>query len=122
MQIGEVAERTGLSLRTIRFYEEAGLVLPVARTDGGFRLYTDVSVERLELIKRVKPLGYSVEEIAEFLDLLDAAAVGAGREELDRLATIHDDLKDRISALLAKVERAKVLADEVGEVLRSAGQ
>ena len=41
LQIGQVAERTGLSLRTIRFYEENGLVIPTARSEGGFRLYSE---------------------------------------------------------------------------------
>jgi DNA-binding transcriptional MerR regulator len=59
MQIGEVAERTALSLRTIRYYEEVGLVPPSARTQGGFRLYTEADVERLLLVKRMKPLEFS---------------------------------------------------------------
>ena len=50
LQIGQVAERTGLSLRTIRFYEENGLVVPTARSEGGFRLYSDDDVARLEVI------------------------------------------------------------------------
>ncbi len=57
MQIGEVAERTGLSLRTIRYYGEVGLVVPSARSKGGFRLYTESDVARLLLIKQMKPLG-----------------------------------------------------------------
>ena len=57
MQIGEVADQVGLSLRTIRFYEEAGLVIPSARSVGGFRLYSETDLDRLQLIKRMKPLG-----------------------------------------------------------------
>ena len=45
MQIGEVAERTGLSLRTLRHYDEIGLLRPAGRSDGGFRLYTADDVE-----------------------------------------------------------------------------
>ena len=52
-QIGTVAERVGLSLRTIRHYEEVGLVVPSGRSAGGFRLYTDGDVERLEQVVRV---------------------------------------------------------------------
>ena len=70
LQIGQVAERTGLSLRTIRFYEENGLVRPTTRTDGGFRLYSDDDVARLEVIKRMKPLGFRLEEMQELLTLL----------------------------------------------------
>ncbi len=60
-QIGEVAERVGLSLRTVRYYEEMGLIPPQQRTGGGFRLYTDENIERLLLIKQMKPLGFSVQ-------------------------------------------------------------
>ncbi|MDP9021544.1 MAG: MerR family DNA-binding transcriptional regulator, partial [Actinomycetota bacterium] len=49
-QIGEVADRVGLSLRTVRYYEEVGLIEPSDRTAGGFRLYTDDDISRLELI------------------------------------------------------------------------
>ena len=65
--IGRVAERVGLSLRTIRYYDEIGLVTPSGRTVGGFRLYSPSDVERLLLIKRMKPLGYSLEEMADLL-------------------------------------------------------
>jgi DNA-binding transcriptional MerR regulator len=71
MQIGEVAERTGLSLRTIRYYEEVGLVVPSARSQGGFRLYTEPDVDRLNLIKRMKPLGFQLEEMRDLLAILD---------------------------------------------------
>lgn len=108
MQIGEVAERTGLSLRTIRHYEEAGLVLPSARSKGGFRLYTESDVERLMVIRRMKPLGFSLEEMRDLLDITDRlGAVGekpAG-EELRRL-------RDRLDAYRA-------LADERVETLRT---
>lgn len=71
MQIGEVAERTGLSLRTIRYYEEVGLVVPSARSQGGFRLYTEPDIDRLQLIKRMKPLGFQLEEMRDLLAILD---------------------------------------------------
>ncbi|MHA6805362.1 MerR family transcriptional regulator [Salinifilum ghardaiensis] len=83
MQIGEVAERTQLSLRTIRYYEEVGLVVPSARSQGGFRLYTEPDVQRLLLIKRMKPLGFQLGEMRELLAILDPAP---GGPELDDTA------------------------------------
>jgi MerR family copper efflux transcriptional regulator len=71
LQIGEVAERAGLSLRTVRYYEETGLLEPARRTDGGFRLYTAEHVDRLALIKRMKPLGFTVQQMRELLDARD---------------------------------------------------
>ncbi|WP_326961559.1 MULTISPECIES: helix-turn-helix domain-containing protein [unclassified Arthrobacter] len=70
MHIGELAERTGLSLRTIRHYDDVGLLPATARTDGGFRVYSPGDFERLMVIKQMKPLGFSLEEMAEILGLL----------------------------------------------------
>jgi DNA-binding transcriptional MerR regulator len=71
-RIGEVAERVRLSLRTIRYYEEIGLVEPSGRTDGGFRLYTESDIERLHLVKALKPVGMSLETMGELLRCADA--------------------------------------------------
>jgi len=70
LQIGAVAERTELSIRTIRHYDEVGLVTPSARTGGGFRLYTEDDVDRLHTIRRMKPLGFTLEEMRRLLDSL----------------------------------------------------
>jgi MerR family transcriptional regulator, copper efflux regulator len=74
MQIGQVAARTELSIATVRHYDEVGLVTPSARSTGGFRLYTDADVERLLLIRRMKPLGFSLAEMKDLLDSLDVLA------------------------------------------------
>lgn len=70
-QIGEVASRVGLSLRTVRYYGEVGLVVPSGRTEGGFRLYTDADVDRLALIKQLKPLDFTLDELGDLLSLRD---------------------------------------------------
>jgi DNA-binding transcriptional MerR regulator len=72
-QIGEVTDRVGLSLRTVRYYEEVGLVAPSDRTAGGFRLYTEVDIERLIMAKELKPLGFSLDEVRTVLDLVTTA-------------------------------------------------
>ena len=69
LQIGEVAERTGLTQRTLRFYEEKGLLKPPTRMEGGFRLYSEADIQRLERIKRLQQLlGFSLAEIKEMVD------------------------------------------------------
>jgi DNA-binding transcriptional MerR regulator len=119
MQIGEVANRTGLSLRTIRYYEEMGLVVPSARTSGGFRLYTDNDVARLQLIKRMKPLDFSLEETKDLLvtlDALESADSGAQRDELvGRLEMYHDAAQARVAA----VREQLAVADGFATDLRS---
>lgn len=121
MQIGEVAERVKLSLRTIRHYEEVGLVPPSARSKGGFRLYTEADVQRLLLIRRMKPLGFTLEEMADVLSLLDDLATGtapAERDELlDRLAMYREAAGQRIDALREQLDVAVNFADKLQEHL-----
>lgn len=78
VQVGVVAERLGLSVRTLHHWEEKGLVTPSHRSSGGFRLYTDADIERLLLIRRMKPLGFSLEEMRELLDAFAALADDPG--------------------------------------------
>ncbi|MFV0131990.1 MerR family transcriptional regulator [Streptomyces sp. HMX87] len=118
MQIGEVAERTGLSLRTIRHYEEVGLVIPSARSKGGFRLYTEADVERLMVIRRMKPLDFSLEEMRDLLDITDRltapgddAPAGEERERLrERLDSYRKVADARCETLRARLSMAEDFA------------
>lgn len=65
MRIGQLAERSGVSPRTIRYYEQLGLLSSQARAAAGYRYYDDSALERLEKIAGLKGLGLSLEEIAE---------------------------------------------------------
>ena len=103
MQIGEVAEQTGLSLRTIRYYEEVGLVTPSARTTGGFRLYSETDVARLRLVRRMKPLEFSLEEMKDVLSVLD------GLEADDTQGVEHHQLVGRLE-MYREVTAARVTA------------
>ena len=70
LQIGEVAERTSVTQRTLRFYEEKGLLNPPSRMEGGFRLYSEDDVRRVEQIRRLQGLlGFSLAEIKEMVDI-----------------------------------------------------
>jgi DNA-binding transcriptional MerR regulator len=118
MQIGEVAERTELSLRTIRHYEETGLVTPSARSQGGFRLYTEADVTRLMVIRRMKPLGFTLEEMRDLLTSLDALdalddppASPAAREALlARVRTYEQAAARKITDLRLQLTRAEEFA------------
>ncbi|WP_295823695.1 MerR family transcriptional regulator [uncultured Microbacterium sp.] len=107
MQIGELAERTGLSIRTLRHYDEIGLLRPSARTEGGFRLYTADDESRLLLIRRMKPLGYSLEQMGELLSVVDGLETDSSDEALRaRLADIRDEAHQRREDLRRKVAAA----------------
>lgn len=112
MHIGELAERTGLSLRTIRHYDDVGLLPATARTDGGFRVFSEDDFERLMVIKQMKPLGFSLEEMADILALL-AAPEGAAPERSVTLA----GFLERAVHQRAKMARNLAQADEFIERL-----
>ncbi|MDQ1076104.1 MULTISPECIES: MerR family transcriptional regulator [Microbacterium] len=107
MQIGELAERTGMSIRTLRHYDEIGLLRPSARSEGGFRLYTADDEARLLLIRRMKPLGYSLEQMGELLAVVDGLDAAPGDPALEaRLADIRDEAILRRDDLRRKLAAA----------------
>jgi DNA-binding transcriptional MerR regulator len=113
LHIGEVAERVGLSLRTVRYYEEQGLFQPAGRTDGGFRLYTQREVDRLLLIKQMKPLGFTVQQMAELLAAYDALGgpdAGARNEAERRIAVFAEQAAARCAELRDQLARAEEFA------------
>jgi len=76
MQIGRVAQSTGLSVDTIRFYEKQSLIPLAQRTDAGYRVYDESTVDRLQLIGRAQSLGFSLQEIRELLLIEDGEPDG----------------------------------------------
>lgn len=99
LQIGEVADRTGVTQRTLRFYEERGLLKPPTRMDGGFRLYSEEDVSRVEQIKQLQSLlGLTLAEIKEMVEAEEV------REELR--ATYRPDLEvgERIKRFEKRIE------------------
>ena len=121
LQIGTVAERTGLSLRTIRHYEEVGLLPEAERSPGGFRLYTDAAVERLLVIKQMKPLEFTLEEMREVLDALDELAAGPTaarrRELLHSLVRYQEMVSERITKMRSRLQGARALQDRLDDLL-----
>ena len=71
MKIGELANATGLTTKTIRYYELNRLLQEPERTESGYRMYGEADVERLEFIKKAKSLGLSLEEIRDILLLYE---------------------------------------------------
>jgi MerR family transcriptional regulator, copper efflux regulator len=110
MQIGEIAERTGMSLRTLRHYDEIGLLTPSLRSDGGYRLYTADDLARLLVIRRMKPLGYTLEDMQQ---VMDAIQLGAAVDPM-RWSALLGEAEQRRAALAEKV----AMADEFVALLR----
>ncbi|WP_233644709.1 MerR family transcriptional regulator [Streptomyces sp. BSE6.1] len=127
MQIGEVAARTELSLRTIRHYEETGLVVPSARSQGGFRLYTEADVSRLMVVRRMKPLGFTLDEMRDLLEATDRLDRGDGalpadeREQLlERVRDFERAARQRVADLRTQLARAEEFAATLAARLESA--
>jgi len=107
--ISEVCERTGLSARTLRYYEEIGLLPGVRRKAGGRRVYGPDELERLGFINRLKELGLSLSEIGE---LNAVYAIGGST------AAMLDRLGDLLTSHLADVDRRiEALRDLRGELV-----
>jgi DNA-binding transcriptional MerR regulator len=118
LQIGEVAERTGVTQRTLRFYEEKGLLKPPTRMDGGFRLYSEDDVKRVEHIRRLQDLlGVALAEIKEMVDAEETlrelraqfrpdAAVAEKRRQLQRA----------IEVVQAQYAIVKQKTEQIGEM------
>lgn len=78
MKIGELARGTGTQVETIRYYEREGLLPTPARTDGNFRIYERIHVERLSFIRHCRSLDMTLDEIRALLRIKDAPAEGCG--------------------------------------------
>ncbi|MDP9366578.1 MAG: MerR family transcriptional regulator [Chloroflexota bacterium] len=126
MLIGELAERTGVTPRTIRYYEGLGLLRPGDRTAGGFRRYGDEHVARLQVIDRLKALGLTLGEVAEVIDLYfeDLSGTAGKRKVIEileghlrdteakiaELRRFHDELRANLATMrryLAEAEAAE---------------
>jgi MerR family transcriptional regulator, copper efflux regulator len=108
VRIGELATRTGISVRTIRFYEQSGLLPAPARTPAGYRDYDDSAIGRLRFVRSAQALGLSLAEIAEVLRIRDHQGppcsyvaellethISAVDSRIKELTALHDELRAR---------------------------
>ena len=107
-RIGELASRVKLTERTIRYYEELGLLESVKRLDGGTRVYTDDDVRRLKYIRKLKTLGLSLQEMLELENLYRRQR--SNRNVLPRLMELLDAHLGTIDARIAEL---RGLRDEI---------
>jgi MerR family transcriptional regulator, copper efflux regulator len=121
LKIGEVARLVGLSLRTVRYYEEVGLVAPSGRTEGHFRLYTEGDVGVLRVVKSLKPLGFSLDEMRDLLGVRARVAGGhASQRTIDRLEMYATLCRERCDKLRMQLEQAEGLASGLADDVRRA--
>jgi MerR family transcriptional regulator, copper efflux regulator len=105
MRIGQLAAQTGFSVRTIRFYEQSGLLSTPQRTPAGYRSYDQDAVPRLRFVRSAQALGLSLAEIAEVLQIRD--------HQGPPCSYVAELLETHISALDSRIKELTTLRDEL---------
>ena len=120
-QIGEVAQRTGLTQRTLRFYEERGLVTPADRMEGGFRLYSEADIGRVELIKQLQGLlGFTLAEIKEMVEAEELRAQIRATFRPDRDLP---ERRERVEQVIVAVRRQlEVVGPKIEQLVEMRGE
>ena len=120
LKIGELARRTGCLVETIRYYEREGLLLEPARSEGNYRLYTDIHVERLQFIRHCRVLDMTLQEIRNLLKLRDSPDENCS--EVNALLDEHIEhvsnrikelrfLQKNLRGLRSRCEQARAIKD-----------
>ncbi len=116
LKVGELARRTGLTIRTLHHYDEIGLLKPSLHTEAGHRLYTADDIARLQQVLSLRQLGFSLEEVRDCLDRPGVSPLEVIRLHVVRLQeqiALQVKLCERLEALAAHFHRAgEVSADE----------
>jgi MerR family mercuric resistance operon transcriptional regulator len=107
---GQLAQRVGVNLETLRFYEKEGLLSPASRTASGYRQFAESAVDRLDFVKRAKGLGFSLAEIRELLALQEGNSQSC--------VEVRDRLQNKLIILLAKKAELETLEAHLRSALR----
>jgi DNA-binding transcriptional MerR regulator len=118
MRIGELADHVGVNPKTVRYYEQIGLIPPAPRTSGGYREYADTDAARLTFIKTAQRLGLSLEEVAEILRLRERGEPPCGyvRDVLNQQLGSIDKRIAELRALRSELRELRKAADAIPEV------
>ena len=103
LRVGELAKRTGKTVRAIHLYEELGLLAPAVRSKGGFRLYQGKAAKRIDWIQKLQDLGFSLTEIKAFLR--DWEESDAAPKAMARVREIFSDKLRETKETIARMER-----------------
>jgi MerR family transcriptional regulator, copper efflux regulator len=108
-QIGTIAKESGVPIKTIRYYEEIGLLKAAGRTEGGFRLFDSDVLDRLNFIKRAQSLGLSLLEIKDFLGIHDRGELPCDR--------IEAKLQSKVTAIDKQIQELMLFKQELQVLL-----
>ncbi|AFY92812.1 heavy metal-responsive transcriptional regulator [Chamaesiphon minutus] len=105
LKIGEVAKQTDVEVGTIRYYESLGLLIPIERSDNGYRYYDDEAIERLKFIKKAQSLRFSLAEIHQVLGVRSSGSPAC--------PIVKGLLKQKIAGLEQQIELMKEMKQEL---------
>ena len=112
LRVGELAKAVGKTVRAIHLYEELGLVRPVMRTEGGFRLYEPEAEKRIAWIIKLQAIGFKLSEIQEFVKAFEHAP--SGREATDG---VREVFTHKLASIRAQITRLSVIENDLTEAL-----
>lgn len=115
LRIKDVAERSGFSAATLRYYEGIGLLPPASRSGSGYRLYSGATLERLAFIARAKQLGCSLDEITALAAVWDGGECGPVQDRL------HELVLEKLAATQRQIADLQVLARELENAASTLG-
>ena len=111
MKIGEVAQRSGLSVKTIRFYCDEGLIHPIRRSEGGYRLFGDAVLAELALIRTLKAMDMPLQDVTRILD--------SRRSGVCTCATLQATIRSKAGEIEQKISALNHLHQELNTLLSS---
>ncbi|MBA4609117.1 heavy metal-responsive transcriptional regulator [Aeromicrobium sp. Marseille-Q0843] len=114
MRIGELAAAAGTTPKTLRFYEESGLLPPADRTPSGYRDYPPVAVARIDFVHRGQAAGLTLAQIRQILDIRDDGAAPCEH--------VRDLLDERLAEIEQQIARLTALHDTIAELRHDAAQ
>lgn len=112
MRIGELAKATGTTAKTLRFYEDAGLLIPAGRTANGYREFSDDAVDRLDFVRRGRAAGLTLAEIREVIELREGGVAPCRH--------VRDLLDSRLADLDRQIADLRALRESVTQLRNSA--
>src|SRR5687768_1651279 len=111
MRVGALSSATGMSVRTLHYYDEIGLLHPSHRSDGGHRLYDATDIARLQRVLSLRALGFTLEEIRECLDnnedFSPRRVLDMHIEKLSDQIELHRQLRDRLLHVASRIDHAE---------------
>jgi DNA-binding transcriptional MerR regulator len=108
LRVGTLAKRTGKTVRALHHYEELGLLAPIERTEGGFRLYDDDAVVRVRWISKLQDMGFSLSQIREILSSWEHSASAPGA-----MRRVDELYREKLAETRAHIEKLRGLEHEL---------